>query len=74
MKMLLFQVCPKSCHVCDLSVPDFACLAPALVTVIKPDSKRNFYMATIALVHMQQKYGSPTMFVGLHFMVLLVRG
>jgi hypothetical protein len=39
-------------------VPDFACLARAFCTIIKPDAKDNFYMAT--------------MLVGLHFMVLLV--
>lgn len=72
--MLLLQVCRKMCHVCDLSVLGFTCLAPALVTIIKPDAKDNFYLATIALFLMQQKYSSPTMLVGLHIMVLLVCG
>lgn len=74
MRMLLLQVCCKSFHVCDLSVPHFTCLAPALVTFIKPDAKDNFYLATIVLFHMQQKYSSPMMLVGLHIMVLLVCG
>lgn len=55
MRMLLLQVCPKLCHVCDLSVPDFTCLAPALVTIIKPDAKDNFYLPTVVLFLMQQK-------------------
>jgi len=55
-------------------VPDFTCLASALVTIIKPDAKDNFYLATIVLFHMQQKCSSPTMLVGLHIMVLLVFG
>jgi hypothetical protein len=72
MRMLLLQVCAKLCHVCDLSVPYFTCLAPALVTIVKPDAKDNFYMSTIVLFHMQQKYSRPTFLGGLHIMVLLV--
>jgi hypothetical protein len=72
--MVLFQFCPKSCHVFYLSVPDFTRLAPVLVTIIKPDDKGSFYMAAIMLFHMKQKYSRPALLAGLHIIVLLVCG
>lgn len=52
-------------------MPDSTCLDPEFATIINPDAKDNFYMATIMLFHVQQKYNRPTLLAGLCIMVYL---